>query len=930
MAIDYRVNLTGSDNLSKTLDNVKNAIDGVTSKSQRLDEIKGKFEAIENSSKPLKSELRQLQGLLSEMNFEGLANTDVFTEIASKAGEIKDAIDDARAATSAYASDTSNLAAITSGFQGVMGAATALTGTMGLLGVENDKVQQAILKVQSAMAVLNGVQALSNALNKDSALMLKLKQIAMAANTAATKVNTGATIANNVATKAGTIATKAWNVATAIAKALVGDFSGLLIVGAGALATYAIATSDSADEMEKAGEEADEFKQKQDALKEKNEKVAESAGEAAAKFTTLKIQYGELRTEGEKQEWIKANKNNFDALGLSVLSVHDADKIFIKDAAIVESLLWRRANAAAAAAAAFDEMKGIHKKYRTNYTAGEKVTKEAAKNNNLLAVTDYYLVGENEEFLTLTPEGAKKFNAQNQKTKNIELKKQEKSYNDAIKDQNDADKELAQNGYGNRRGSGSRGSSTSRGGKHGSSTSRGSGGRSDKKTTTTPPKKETPKITFEEIEKLTDEQLKNLSESKLKDYIDYLEKLKEEGKNGKALSQSDFEKTNKQIARLTPFYEAQKKKNTPEEVEAVKYVAGSLEDLINKKSQLEEKLKGGLIPATDIEKTKTEISNLAKQIEEKEISLGLKTTFAKGSIADLQEQISKLQDRLNNENLSIETRLKINENITNLQSQIDAITNGTITIKAPVEPQYIEQGGKEDKRQSYANAQTQIEQVKSDFELKIIGKDEVLEQIKAVNEELKKLGLEPIYIHLEPSGFEKTMEAATSVGSAFTAMGTAFSAVGNDSVAAMAQIINATAQMVQQVVPLIMKLIATKQGEAMAEGAVGAAKLPFPANVGAIASIIAVIASTFASIKSASEKFEHGGIVGGNSYHGDNILARLNSGEGVLTRQGVRNLGLLAQSKTQSENSNLTFKIKGGDLYATLQNYGKIKHKQIL
>ncbi|PJI22413.1 hypothetical protein [Prevotella intermedia] len=40
---------------------------------------------------------------------------------------------------------------------------------------------------------------------------------------------------------------KIWNTVKAIGKALLGDFSGLLIVGAGALATYAIATSNSAD-----------------------------------------------------------------------------------------------------------------------------------------------------------------------------------------------------------------------------------------------------------------------------------------------------------------------------------------------------------------------------------------------------------------------------------------------------------------------------------------------------------------------------------------------------------------------------------------------------------------------------------------------------------------------------------------------------------
>ena len=75
--------------------------------------------------------------------------------------------------------------------------------------------------------------------------MLKLKQIAQSANAAA---STKAAVAEGVHTTAivaNTVATKAWNVVTAIAKALLGDWSGLILVGAGALATYAIATSDS-------------------------------------------------------------------------------------------------------------------------------------------------------------------------------------------------------------------------------------------------------------------------------------------------------------------------------------------------------------------------------------------------------------------------------------------------------------------------------------------------------------------------------------------------------------------------------------------------------------------------------------------------------------------------------------------------------------
>ena len=118
---------------------------------------------------------------------------------------------------------------------------------MGMLGNENEDVQKAILKVQSAIGILNGVQAIANTLNKDSILMLKLKQFWESANAKTTVVATTATTANTVVTNANRIATQAWNTVKAISKALLGDFTGLILVGAGALATYAMFTDDSTE-----------------------------------------------------------------------------------------------------------------------------------------------------------------------------------------------------------------------------------------------------------------------------------------------------------------------------------------------------------------------------------------------------------------------------------------------------------------------------------------------------------------------------------------------------------------------------------------------------------------------------------------------------------------------------------------------------------
>lgn len=71
-----------------------------------------------------------------------------------------------------------------------------------------------------------------------------------------------------------------------------------------------------------------------------------------------------------------------------------------------------------------------------------------------------------------------------------------------------------------------------------------------------------------------------------------------------------------------------------------------------------------------------------------------------------------------------------------------------------------------------------------------------------------------------------------------------------------------------------------KSGEAVAEAVKSGAKLPFPANIAAIAAGVAAVVSALAIVGS----FSNGGIVGGNSPSGDRLLARVNSGEMILNK----------------------------------------------
>ena len=323
---DYTVRFLGDDKqLSGTLKNIKGELNSTGQASSKLDQIQQRFNRIINSSAPLKKQLRDLTALMAKMNLDNMVDNDVFVTMTAKAAEMKDALGDASQAIRLMSSDTAKLDATIEGFQVLAGVAGVVTGVMGTLGTENERLQQAMLKVQSVISVMNGVQQIANALNKDSILMLRLKQLWQTANnaatakstaetvknTAATTANTVAGVANNTATKIGTVTQNAWNVAKAVAKALVGDFTGLLLVGAGALLTYSLATSDSTEETDK---QAEATKRAKEASDEFAKAVADGSSKQIAQIETLTTQYSNLHTEVERNDFINKHRKEIENL----------------------------------------------------------------------------------------------------------------------------------------------------------------------------------------------------------------------------------------------------------------------------------------------------------------------------------------------------------------------------------------------------------------------------------------------------------------------------------------------------------------------------------------------------------------------------------------------------------------------------------------
>ena len=84
---------------------------------------------------------------------------------------------------------------------------------------------------------------------------------------------------------------------------------------------------------------------------------------------------------------------------------------------------------------------------------------------------------------------------------------------------------------------------------------------------------------------------------------------------------------------------------------------------------------------------------------------------------------------------------------------------------------------------------------------------------------------------------------------------------------------------------------------------------------------LATMVSTIATIKSVTKGYEYGGMVNGymgklpgSPYTGDNVVARLNMGEGVLTRQGIANASAIMNGGAAPVAVSVTGRISGRDI----------------
>ena len=175
------------------------------------------------------------------------------------------------------------------------------------------------------------------------------------------------------------------------------------------------------------------------------------------------------------------------------------------------------------------------------------------------------------------------------------------------------------------------------------------------------------------------------------------------------------------------------------------------------------------------------------------------------------------------------------------------------------------------------------------------------------------LGSTPL-MDISKEDIKNTEDYAGVINSVANALNAVSMATGEGAAAFLSwasSVMTATAQAVQA----IHTVVAAKTAEAAASAGASAASTPVVGWL-MVGGAIAAALAAFTKIP----KFAEGGIVGGSSYFGDKLLARVNSGEMILNQgQQARLLAMTSGGGNVRVTGDV--RLSGKDIYVSLRNY---------
>jgi len=363
----------------------------------------------------------------------------------------------------------------------------------------------------------------------------------------------------------------------------------------------------------------------------------------------------------------------------------------------------------------------------------------------------------------------------------------------------------------------------------------------------------------------------------------------------------------------------------------IQATAGSITELESEVSDLQKKLKDGLIPDSEVESTKKHIKDLQSQIKTLNIKFGFEEPKTK--LQELQEKVDaakltyevavesndqnaidaakELYNAAYNEWSKHKLKLKLDDPVTDedrrkVQEEIDKLVNETLNPKTETKwdfsdlPEEMQSAADKTIEQynrikdavddlNEAMSETKDPQTINMYKDALEKLEPTLESATSEMQKYQQQADERKAQKKQAEQMDKRNEALGSYIDMIKSTSDALGVLGDSEAAQMAQFTLNTAATIANAI----KTIAAMQAEAVAKGTASGAGLPYPYNIAAIATIVATIASVFASLP----KFARGGVVGGNSTVGDKLLARVNSKETILTEKQASNALDLMDSK---------------------------------
>ena len=880
----------------------------------------------------VKQQIRQLQNAMANLVANGIDQTsESYHKMQIELGRLMDIQSDVQEAGRNFADDYMAIQSVTQGFQALSGVVGMGVSAMNLLGIENENTEEAMKKTLQITNLLNGAQAVAQVFNKDSAFMLKIiKPLreaynnAIRQNTVATNINTTAEVTNKAITEAGTVATvastvaevangsavkkntifqQAWNVAKAVAQALLGNFTGLLLVGAGALATYALSTSDSTDEEKKSAEAKNDLR---DSMNQLKETVASSTGNIIGKYASLQAAWKACRTEHQKNEFINKNKNAWSEFGWEIDNTKKAEDFYVNNTTKVCEALEKRAEQMALMTtlqkeyekhfkkiAEFDSVAGGKYYTKSNYKAGDKISVDEARKYGIKGYADrdpIYGVGDGN--IVLDEAGAEMLNIKKDAENNA---KALEKYNKNIENENKRFQRATQPIINRMKKVSSEIGSLDM-------------------SSYDAPKKTGSKTTPKSNKENTKKEQKAVGEyekaiTSLKDENEKLYLVQQKlTKQGKATSE-EFQRNAQKIAenneQIKEFENIIKKIKNPEFVDetSIKAQLQKLKDIRDKAYEdymtapaeqtelkfkvyldankafddFSEKLKNKTVyidvtSKADLDGNNLNINNLGlAELNEVGFDAGQK------SLEETKNQISETINLIN------KYRTEINR-VNDLKSK-GQILSGT-------------------EAEQFSELETSVDSLTQTLSELIQKYNELISAQNQKNDAIEKLDA-------VKTTYQGIADTIGGVGNVISQLDVAWAKM-------TATMLNG----ISQIIPMLVAEQGAQSSLAISKGVASASGIPYPFNLIAIATTIASILTAL-----ATQPFAEGGIVGGTSFKGDKVYARLNSGEMVLNGRQQANLFNMINNGGLIGGGQVTFKIQGRELVGVLNNYNNKRNK---